>query len=277
MARTIADALAVLQAISGPDPRDKMTQASEAPSGNDLSGELTLDALDGARIGVVRNYCGFDDAVDDILALCLDVLRDGGAIVVDDLELPSPEDIRPSELAVMMTEFKAGLNAYLADLESGLPVHSLADLIAFNVENRSEAMPFFGQDILENSARKEGLDDPGYLDALATCKRLGQREGIDKLLSADKLDALVAPTASAPWLIDWINGDNRSGGSARPAAVSGYPSMTVPAGYIFGLPVGISFFSCAHTEFRLAALANAFQRKRPVRRPVTFAEHVTIR
>jgi amidase len=277
MARTVADALAVLQAISGPDPRDETALASEARAGTDLSGELTPDALDGARIGVARNYCGFDDAVDDILAFCLDILRDAGAVVVDDLQLPSPEDIRPSELVVMMTEFKAGLNAYLADLESGLPVHSLADLIAFNVANRSKAMPYFGQDILENSARQGGLNDPGYLNALATCKRLGQGEGIDKLLSAHELGALVAPTACAPWLIDWINGDNRGGGSARPAAVSGYPSISVPAGHVFGLPVGISFFSGALSEFRLAALANAFQRKMPVRRPVTFAEHVTIR
>jgi amidase len=273
MARTVADALAVLQAISGPDPRDEITLERDEQAADDLSVALSSDALRGVRIGVVRNYCGFDDAVDDIFGLCLDVLRDGGAIVVDDLELPSVDVIRPSELMVMMTEFKAGLDAYLADLESDLPVHSLADLIAFNTKNRDETMPYFGQDILENSARRGPLNDPDYLDALAACKRLSQDEGIDKFVSGHALDALVAPTTSAPWLIDWINGDNRKGGSACLAAVSGYPSITVPAGYIHGLPVGISFFSTAFSESRIADLANAFQQKRPVRRAVTFAAH----
>jgi amidase len=273
MARTVIDALTVLQAISGPDPRDAITQLGEAQAAGDISIVPDPDALRGARIGVARNYCGFDDAVDEIFRRCLTDMAGAGAVVIDDLHLTPMEEIRPSELRVMMTEFKAGLNTYLADVEAALPVHSLADLIAFNMQNQAETMPYFGQDILEKSARQGPLTDPGYAEALITSKRLSRDEGIDKLVSEHNLDALVAPTACAPWLIDWINGDHRKGGSACPAAVSGYPSITVPAGHVFGLPIGLSFFSTAFSETRLGALAHAFQQQRPVRRAVTFAGH----
>ncbi len=273
MARNVADAMAVLRAISGPDPRDGITQRGEDRGAHDIAIELNPDALQGARIGVARNYCGFDDAVDDIISQCLTDLENAGAVIVDDLHLTPAEEIRPSELRVMMTEFKAGLNAYLADVEPGLPVHSLADLIAFNAENQAETMPYFGQDIAERSEQQGSLTDPGYIEALITSKRLSQDEGIDKLVSEHTLDALIAPTTCAPWLIDWINGDNRKGGSACPAAVSGYPSITVPAGYMFGLPIGLSFFSTAFSEARLGALAHAFQQQRPIRHPPEFAGH----
>ncbi|MDA1099144.1 MAG: amidase [Proteobacteria bacterium] len=272
MARNVADALIVLQAISGPDPLDEITNLGDEQAADDFLAALNPGALRGARIGVARNYCGFNDAVDELVQKCLTVMREAGATIVEDLELTSVEDIRPSELQVMMTEFKAGLNDYLADVESELPVHSITDLIAFNIENQAVAMPYFGQDIIEKSERMGPPTGPGYLDALATSKRLSQTEGIDKLVSEHNLDALVAPTTCAPWLIDWINGDNRTGGSACLAAVSGYPSITVPAGYVFGLPIGLSFFSTAFLETRLGALANAFQQQRPVRTPPTFAD-----
>jgi amidase len=266
MARCVADAMTVLHVISGSD-----ALATE-PEGTDPEG----NALEGARIGVAASYCGFDDAVDVVIADCLAALRDAGAIIIDDLELTPAHAIRPSELTVMMCEFKAGLNAYLGALEPHLPVHSLDDLIAFNTENQIRTMPFFGQDILMRSTAMPELSDAGYLEALATARRLTRIDGIDALIDAHELDALVAPTTCAPWLIDWVNGDNRKGGSACPAAVAGYPSITVPAGSVFGLPIGLSFFSKLRREPTLGALAQAIERARPVRRPPAYGARAEV-
>jgi amidase len=276
MARNVADALSVLQAISGADPNDKQTSNWAGAIETKFTSDLKEEGLRGARIGVAQNYCGFNDCVDEIVNQCLGQMRDAGAQIIEGLELTPVEEIRPNEIQVMMTEFKAGLNDYLAGVEEDLPVHSIADLIAFNDANRDAVMAYFGQDIILESQQKGSLDDPDYLSALANVRRLSRKEGIDRLVLEHNLDALVAPTTCAPWLIDWINGDNRKGGSACPAAAAGYPSITVPAGYIFGLPIGLSFFSTAFSDARLGALAHSFERINPVRHPPNFSSKVDL-
>ena len=229
-------------------------------SGPPLPGDgLDPAGLRGRRIGVARGYCGFDEAVDRIVEEALTAIRESGAEVIDEVALPLPEEIRPDERKVMLYEFKAGLNAYLGGLGPAAPVKSLAEVIAFNRQNRDRVMPFFPQDLLEAAEAKGPLDEPAYREALATTKRRTRETGIDAAIGHHRLDAIVAPTTCTPWLIDWVNGDNRSGGSASPAAAAGYPNITVPAGYVRGLPVGLSFFAGASEEPRLICLAHAFE------------------
>jgi len=217
---------------------------------------------------VLRNYAGFHEAVDAVFAEALDALVEAGATLVDDLSLAPRDEIRPHELIVMMTEFKVGLNAYLAGLGPETPVRTLADVIAFNEAHAGRTMPHFGQEILLMAEETGGLEDRVYQTALAVSRRLTRENGIDKALWDHQLDALVAPTASAPWAIDLVNGDNRgSGGSSSLAAVSGYASVTVPMGYVSGLPVGLSFIGGAWSDGPLIGLAHAFERTRQVRVP----------
>ncbi|MDA0342092.1 MAG: amidase, partial [Proteobacteria bacterium] len=211
MARTVADAAVVLSAIAGPDAADPVTAQAQ---GGDFTRFLDVTALRGKRIGVVRNYAGFHEAVDVVFAEALDALVEAGATLVDDLSLALREEIRPHELIVMMTEFKVGLNAYLAGLGPETPVRTLADVIAFNEAHAGRTMPYFGQEILLMAEETGGLEDQVYQTALAVSRRLTRENGIDKALRDHQLDALVAPTASAPWAIDLINGDNRGGGGS---------------------------------------------------------------
>ena len=181
--------------------------------------------------------------------------------MIDDLELPPMSDIRPSETIIMSTEFKAGISRYLSQLGQTLEVRTLEDIVNFNREHADAIMPWFQQELLENSLATEGLKSQTYLNALETCKELSRDLGIDRLSDEHKLDAIIAPTTCTPWLIDWVNGDNRSGGSAGPAAVAGYPSVTVPAGYVHKLPVGISFFSKAWRDIELLKIAYAYEQQ----------------
>ena len=265
MARTVADAAAVLSAIAGPDAADPVTAQAQ---GGDFTRFLDVAALRGKRIGVVRNYAGFHEAVDAVFAEALDALVEAGATLVDDLSLAQRDEIRPHELIVMMTEFKVGLNAYLAGLGPETPVRTLADVIAFNEAHAGRTMPYFGQEILLMAEETGGLEDRVYQTALAVSRRLTRENGIDKALRDHQLDALAAPTASAPWAIDLVNGDNRGGGgSSILAAVSGYASITVPMGYVSGLPVGLSFIGGAWSDGPLIALGHAFEQTRQVRVP----------
>jgi amidase len=257
MARCVADAARVLGAIAGPDAADPATAHANQ---DDFTRFLDPSAFTGKRVGVVRNYAGFHERVDAVFAEALSALVDGGAALVDDLSLPTRDEIRPHEFIVMLTEFKVGLNAYLAGLGPDASVHSLAELIAFNEANADRVMPYFGQEILLQAEETGGLEDRVYKTSLAVSRRLTRDNGIDKLLSEHKLDALVAPTASAPWAIDLVNGDNRGGGgSSGPAAVSGHASITVPMGYVSGLPVGLSFIGGAWSDGPLIGLAHAFE------------------
>ena len=262
MACTVTDAAAILTAIAGPDPDDPATATVSAP---DFSRFLDSGALRGARIGVARGYCGFHEGVDRVFEAALAVLRDAGTIVIDDVVLPSRDDIRPYELIVMLCEFKVGLNAWLGATGPDCPVRSLADLIAFNEANAATVMPYFGQELLYQASETNGLEDRVYRKARAICRRLAGANGIDRAMQSDRLDGLVAPTSPVPWAIDLINGDNRLGGSSTLAAVSGYASVTVPAGYVAGLPVGLSFIGGPLSDGQLIGYAYAFEQAARIR------------
>lgn len=264
MARTVADTAVLLGAIAGADPDDP---ASRPPPDTDYAAFLDPGALRGARIGVVRNYCGFHEAVDGVFERALEVMADAGAVIIDEVAMPARDDIRAHEIIVMRTEFKQGLNAWLSALGPESPVRSLAELIAFNVEYADRVMPWFGQEQLIAAEETDGTDSETYRRALAACRRLTREEGIDRAISEFRLDALVAPTSPVPWAIDLVNGDNRLGGSSGLAAVSGYPSVTVPAGYVAGLPVGLSFISGAWRDGPLIGYAHAFEQAAKARVP----------
>ncbi len=264
MARTVADVAVLLGAISGPDPDDP---AGRRAQNADFTRFLDSGALRGARIGVVRSYSGFHEAVDAIFEQALAVLADAGAAVIDGISMPTRDEIRPHEIIVMQTEFKAGLNAWLSTLGPESPVHSLAELIAFNIEHADRVMPWFGQELLVAAEETGGTDSETYRKALAECRRLTRDDGIDRAIGAFALDALVVPTSPAPWAIDLVNGDNRLGGSSCLAAVSGYPGITVPAGYAAGLPVGVSFIGGAWRDGPLIGYAYAFEQAAGARVP----------
>ncbi len=264
MARTVADAALLLGAIAGADPDDP---ASRPPPAAGFTAFLDPGALSGARIGVVRTYCGFHEAVDRVFEQALAVLADAGAVLVDGIAMPTRDDIRGHEIIVMRTEFKQGLNAWLSALGPECPVHSLAELIRFNIDHADRVMQWFGQEQLIAAEETDGTDSEAYRRALAACRRLTRGEGIDRALAGERLDALVAPTSPVPWAIDLVNGDNRLGGSSGLAAVSGYPSVTVPAGYVAGLPVGLSFIAAAWRDGPLIGYAHAFEQAAKARVP----------
>ena len=264
MARTVADAAVLLGAIAGVDPDDP---ASRPPPDTDYAAFLDAGALRGARIGVVRNYCGFHEAVDRVFGQALEAMADAGAVIIDEVAMPTRDDIRAHEIIVMRTEFKQGLNAWLSALGPESPVRSLAELIRFNIDHADRVMPWFGQEQLIAAEETDGTDSETYRGALAACRRLTRDEGIDRAISEFRLDALAAPTSPVPWAIDLVNGDNRLGGSSGLAAVSGYPSVTVPAGYVAGLPVGLSFIGGAWRDGPLIGYAHAFEQASRARVP----------
>ncbi len=271
MARCVADAAAVLSALTGVDADDDATAASRGKVAPDYTKFLDLDGLRGARIGVPRDrYFGYSTATDALIDAALGLMRDHGAVIVDPIDL----DIRlgDASYAVLLYEFKADLEKYFAGLASSPGIRTLADVIAFNEKHADREMPFFGQDIMIEAQKKGPLSTPEYQEALAKCRSLTREKGIDKVMDEHKLDAIVAPTHGPPGLIDLVNGDPGSGGSSStPAAVAGYPSITVPAGYYFGLPVGMSFFGRAWSEPLLIKLAYAYEQAAKIRRPPSFA------
>jgi len=271
MARSVSDAAALLSVLAGPDAEDMAT--ADAPPAPDYCDYLDTLGLKGARIGVAKAYCGFHEGIDAILTDCLEAMRAGGAEIVEDVALPTRDAIRETERRAMTYEFKAGLDAYFARRGPDSPISCLDDVVAFNNAHADTAMPYFPQDILEQAQATESLREPEYLAARVETTRLAATEGIDAALATHKLDAIAAPTACAAWRIDWINGDNRSGGSSTPAAAAGYPSITVPAGYLHGLPIGLSFFAGAFQEPALIRLAYAFEQATLVRRPPKFQAH----
>lgn len=271
MARCVADAAALLGAITGVDGDDEATAASRGKSKQDYTAFLDRDGLRGARIGVAReHYFGYSPATDALVDDAIKLMRAQGAVIVD----PANLDIRlgDASYAVLLYEFKADLDKYLAGLASSPGIRTLADVIAFNEKHADREMPFFGQDIMIEAQKKGPLSTPEYQKALAKCRSLTREKGIDALMDEHHLDAIVAPTHGPPGLIDLVNGDPGSGGSSStPAAVAGYPSITVPVGYYFGLPVGMSFFGRAWSEPVLIKLAYAYEQAAKIRRPPTFA------
>jgi amidase len=270
MARTVRDVAILLTAMAGPDPEDKATAASHGHIQPDYTKYLDPNGLKGARIGVVRKYFGFNDAVDHLMETLIDEMKRAGAEIVDPANIPTLGKFDDSELTVFFYELKADLAAYLARLGDSAPVKSLKDVIDFNERNRDKEMPYFGQDIFLKAQEKGPLTSKEYLDALAKNRRLTRTEGIDFVMNKFKLDALVAPTGGPAWLTDLINGDHAAGGSSNTAAVAGYPNINVPAGSLWGLPVGISFFGRAWSEPTLLKIAYGFEQMTNARRKPQF-------
>jgi len=268
MTRTVRDAAILLGAIAGMDPNDAATAAGRGRS--DYTDALDKGGLKGARLGVYRKTFGFHREVDRIMDTALGVLKAEGAVLVDPADIPHDSDYGNDELTVFLYELKADLNAYLASLGPKATVKTLADVIAFNEAHRAEEMPYFGQDLFLKSQEKGPLTDKPYRDALSKCQRLSRKDGIDAVMGKQRLDAIVAPTGGPAWLTDHVVGDHFGGGSSTPPAVAGYPSVTVPAGFVFGLPVGLSFIGRAWSEPVLIKLAYAFEQATGVRRPPRF-------
>jgi amidase len=270
MCRTVTDAAILLGALTGIDSRDEATRASASKSFADYTKFLDANSLNGARIGIHRKGFGFNDAVDKLMNDCLDIIKTRGAIIVDPADIPTAGKFDDSELEVLLYEFKADLNSYLAALGPGAPVKSLKEIIDFNEQYRDREMPYFGQDLFIKAQAKGPLTEKAYRDALAKNHRMSRKEGIDSVMDKNKLDALIAPTGGPGWTTDWINGDHFTGGYSTASAVAGYPHITVPAGYVFGMPVGISFFGRAWSEPTLIKFAYAFEQATKARRVPQF-------
>jgi len=292
MARTVADAALLLAAISGADPADSPPLRLARPElveGRARSGQargtaarpsgpgflLRADALKGARIGVVRNRLfGYSAAADGIAIEAIAEMKRQGAVIVDPVTIPTLGKFDNSEFDVLLYEFKADVNKYLAWLGPASPVHSLKDIIAFNHAHADDELKYFGQEILMMAEKKGPLTDAAYKAALARNRQLAGALGIDAAMTAHKLDALVAPTGGPAWVIDLVNGDGGTATAPGPstmAAVAGYPHVTVPAGFFRGLPVGISFVGRACSDAKLITLAYAYEQATKKRRPPSFA------
>jgi amidase len=270
MTRTVADAAVLLTAMTGVDERDPATRASRGKA-TDYTKALDAGALKGARIGVARRqYFGYSPKTDAVIEKAIGVLKAQGATIIDPADIPTASQLDECEFEVLLYEFKDGLNAYFASLGSGAKVKSLEALIAFNTREAERELPYFGQEILEMAQKKGSLQSAEYKKALSTCQSRARSAGIDAVIHKHKLDALIAPTGSPAWPIDLVNGDHFLGASSTPAAVAGYPNITVPAGFVQDLPVGLSFIGPAWSEARLIALAYAFEQATKQRRPPRF-------
>ncbi len=271
MACSVRDAAILLTALAGSDPRDPATNANSGHVSRDYTKFLNSNGLKGARLGVARKFFGTSPAADHIIEDSIAQLKSLGAEIVDPADVSTNWKYGDAENDVLQYEFKFGLNKYLAGLAPSIKVRSLTDLIAFNSAHAGAEMPYFGQEILEQSDKRGPLTDKPYLDALEKCRKMSRDEGIDAVITNNKLDAIIALTNGPACLTDWINGDQDTGGCSSPAAVAGYPHITVPAGFLHGLPVGLSFFGTAWSEPTLLKLAYAFEQATKVRKPPTFA------
>jgi amidase len=275
IARTVIDAAILLGAMTAIDPRDPATASSQGQAWQDYTQFLKPGDLKGLRLGVVRKLFGFHPLVDRVIENSLQVLVTLGAELIDPVEIETLPKLGETEIEVLTYEFKADLNAYLGSLGPQAKVHSLEQVIAFNEQNKRRVMPIFGQERMIAAQGKGPLTEQAYLKALETDHRLAREEGIDATLQKHNLQALVAPTGNPAWLVDIVNGDcSKDGDTTSPAAVAGYPHITVPAGQIHGLPIGISFMGTAYAEPTLLRIAYAFEQARKARRPPRFKRHI---
>jgi amidase len=274
MARTVADAAALLNAMAGADPDDAATGDSGRPAASDYTASLDENGLRGARIGVVRDHLfGNNPAADRLAEEAIAGMKRQGAVIVDPVAIPTLGKFEDSELEVLLYEFKADSRKYFDWLGPGAPVHSLRDVMFFNQTHSAQELPYFGQELMAMADAKTSLNDPEYRAALAKDRQLARTEGIDAVMTKGRLDALIAPTSGPAWLTDLVNGDSQ-GSSASPstiAAVAGYPHITVPMGFYRGLPIGLSFIGRAWSEPTLIKIAYAYEQATHNRRPPTFA------
>jgi amidase len=270
--RTVEDVAVMLGAFAGVDPEDDATQLKRRPAIKDYTPFLKKDGLEGARIGVARNMLGSYDGLLTIFEECLEVMEQAGAVLIDPADLTHYDEFSKDEIEVLHFEFKYSLNKYLSALGPEVRVHSLKDVIEFNEDNRGRVMPYFGQERMIEAQRKHSLSTKKYRKAKARARRLTRTQGIDALLKEHKLDAITVLTGGPAFMIDLVNGDaiNWDMESTSPPAAAGYPHITVPAGYLFGLPIGISFFSKAWSEAKLLQIAYAFEQARGARVPPGF-------
>jgi amidase len=270
MARTVRDAAILLGVLAGADSQDAATADNQEHVCADYTKFLDAAGLTDAKIGVARNFFGFHDGVDAVMVVALDAMKNAGATLIDTERLKIVGEVGSAEDTVLQYELKTDMAAYLDRLGPDAPVKTLKDLIDFNDQHKETEMPYFGQDVFLSAEEKGPLTDYKYVEALAKCRRLARTEGIDAVMDKYELDALVAPTTSLACVTDLLNGDHWLGGSTSPAAIAGYPSITVPAGFVFGLPVGISFFGRAWSEPTLLKLAYAFEQATNFRKPPRF-------
>ena len=271
MTRTVRDAAILLGAMAGEDPDDSATAGSAAHSATDYTKYLDINGLRGARIGVVRvKYSGFNEATDRLVTDAIDVMKKNGAVIVDPADIPTAGKFDDSEFEVLLYEFKADLNKYLASLGPGAPVKSLKDIIDFNEKHKDREMPWFGQDIMLKAQDKGPLTEKKYLDALAQDQLMSRAQGIDAVMDQHKLDALIAPTGGPAWPTDLLNGDHYVGGYSTPSAVAGYPNINVPIGLASGLPIGLSIFGRAWSEPVLLRIAYSYEQASRMRRAPKF-------
>ncbi len=270
MARTLEDVAILLGAMTGVDGADSATAASQGKGLQDYTRFLDPNGLRGARLGIARKFFENNGPLDKFLNSCVAALKKAGAVVIDPADLATHGQIDAPEQEVLYYEFKDGINRYLARLPASSPARTLDQLIAFDEKNRDREMPFFGQEMFLQSQARGSLSDAAYSKARADCVRLARQQGIDALLAKQKLDAIVTLTSGPAWFTDHVNGDRDTGGCTTPAAVAGYPHITVPAGFYSGLPIGLSFFGAAWSEPRLLKLAYAWEQQTKARRKPGF-------
>ena len=269
MTRTVADAALLYAAMAGRDDADAATAGVPADRAAAARVDLPDGALKGARLGVARSFFTGFDQVDGLIEQAIVVCKRLGAEIVDPVDLAQPS-YNDAELRVLLYEMKADLPRYFAAFAAGAPVKTLADVIAFNRTHHDRELAWFGQELFEKAEALGGLDSKEYLDSLAECRKGARDDGIDRVLQAHRLDALVAPTGGPAWLIDPVNGDHFGASFSSPAAVAGYPHLTVPAGLVRGLPIGFSFVGPAWSEERLLAFGHAFEKATALRREPTY-------
>jgi amidase len=271
MARTVRDAAIILNVLAGIDPRDPATSAGHSRGQVDYTRYLDPNGLRGARIGVARTkFFGYSDVTDKVINDAIEGMKAQGAVIVDPANIVTAGKFDDSEFDVLLYEFKADLNKYLASLGPKAPARTLQDIIAFNEQHKDTSMPWFGQEIMIQAQAKGPLTEKKYRAGLAKDLKMSRTDGIDATMNKYKLDAIVAPTGSPAWVTDLVNGDHFSGASSTPAAVAGYPNINVPAGFSHNLPIGISFFGRAYSEPTLIKLAYAYEQATKHRRAPQF-------
>jgi amidase len=275
MTRTVRDAAILLGALAGTDARDPATANAQTKAQKDYTQFLDANGLRGARIGVARKYFGFNDAVDALMNQLIDRMKAAGAVIVDPADLESHGKFDETEMVVLMYELKTDLNRYLASRPDA-QVRSLADVISFNEKNQARELPYFGQDLFLKAQEKGPLTEKEYIAALTANHSLAREHGIDGVMDKFHLDALMAPTGAPAWITDLANGDHAAGGSSNAAAVAGYPNINVPAGFVFGMPVGISFFGRAGSEPVLLKIAYGFEQTVQARKPPEFLPRISL-